>query len=202
MWYNPEVGIAFGAEPRIASRFLRNHLRDNCGFLEVGGHHHAPEDILATYKKEEAEGSDIWWGEKVPYFSAIRHPGDHVFSWFWPSIKRERFEKIGFDELRILRLPRYRIHYPDPNFWFKHIYVQPRTKYSILRYENLHADFNKLLAEYGLPLMHDFTMSDRYSDPSKPRHKGAWREYWEDEAWIWFSNKYKCELEYFDYVST
>jgi hypothetical protein len=201
MWYNPILKIAFGAEPRIASRFLRNHLRDWCGFIQIGGHHNSPDDILKTYKKEEAEGSDYWWGEKVPYFSAIRHPGDHVFSWLWPSIKRGRYKKIGIEELKIFRLKRYHIHYPVPNFWFKHVYVEPRTKHSILRYENLHEDFNRLLKEYDLPLIRNFSMEERYSDPEKPRHRGAWREYWEDEAWEWFSNYYRCELEYFNYVS-
>lgn len=201
MWYNPEVGIAFGPEPRIASRFLKNHLRDKCGFVEIGSHHHAPDDILRE-KKEGVMNSDIWWGEPVPYFSAIRHPGDHVFSWLWPNIKRGKINCIDFQALRTFKRSNYRIHYPDPNFWFKHIYVEPRTRHSVLRYETLHEDFNRLLKEYGLPLIHDFSMSPRFSDPEKPRHPGAWREYWDDKAWEWFFNHYRIEMNYFNYVFT
>jgi hypothetical protein len=189
MWYSEELDIAFGAEPKTASRFLRDHLRDFCGFIEIGGQHHCPWDI------ED-------WNRPVPYFSTVRHPGDHVFSWLWPSIKRGRFQKIGKTELKVFLLPRYKLHYPDKDRWFKHAYVQPRTEHSIMRYENLHEDFNRLLAHYGLPLIHDFSMKKKYSDPDKPRRPKAWREYWVDEAWEWFTEQYKYDFERFDYVAT
>lgn len=189
MWYHEGLDIAFGAEPKTASRFLRDHLEQECGFVEIGGQHHAPDDI------ED-------WNRPVPYFSTVRHPGDHVFSWLWPGIKRGRFRRIGRDELNVFLQPRYKIHFPKRDLWFKHVHVQPRTEHSVLKFENLQEDFNRLLGHYGLPLAQDFTPKRKYTDPDKPRDPGAWRRYWRDDAWEWFSNHYAWEMEMFGYVST
>lgn len=200
MFFNKELGIAFGAEPKTGSRAVRDQLFQR-NFIKIGGHHDSPSDIVSK-KRGDVGNNEIWYGGKYEYFSTVRNPFDLIHSWLAPSIHRGRYKSIGISEIEHnFRNKKNKIHFPFKNTFFKHLQVVPRTRNGtdVLRYENLKEDLDRLFQEYGLDPIYNWKINPKYVTTYKPRGNKRWRDFWEPEAVEWFIGIYGEELERLGY---
>ena len=130
---NDRFHYLFLAEPRTASRAMRDALLTHPGSREIGSHHASLRTLKSRYRLRRAD--------RYYTFSVVRNPADIlVTEWFEFGAGRSLFEYI-----------RDRLYYcsDSDNPFFKHA----STVKHFLHYEELQVGLDTLFGGLGIPFV-------------------------------------------------